>query len=635
MKEVVLKRITLKNYMGAEDVEVDFSKKTEIRGKNRCGKSTLMNAYFDIMTGKLANGAAPNNICPVNADGTEKPVKEIERTILLSVDGEEHEIRKITKRKYRKDVFIGNETVYKLDGDDVKAADINAFLSEIAPAETVSMCSNASVFMSVLKKSTAEARKNIETLSGFDIEKFCKSNEEYHDVYTLMNGKNTEDVLKQLKKKCTAENAELDKLNIEIAYETKRLSEMDKTDIQKIESEKSVILGRIKEANEAKNMLVDAIDRCTFLVSHKEVLREKMSEIKAERQNFLNQQLTEREIAITKKEHEIEKLESAKNEISKCIAETEETVKRLEDRHEEIKSMTFDEKTKCPACGRDYTEKELRDAKDRFEQKRNEQLKLASNTLEDAIPRLAAKRAEYAEFVSIVEKMKESLIEGKNDLEEMRKSASKIHNEKPNTEEYNNLEKELQRAEEEYKKLLEANSLWQMASDRIIESEKELAQKKAEIRAIIRDTEDTENRIEELKESAKKQAQKVADVEQQIDMLSDFSVDKNAALEKMANSKFEFIKIRMSEETLSGDLKETLRINVNGIDYFSGLNHGDRILAEIFLLKGLQDMNGIKLPIWIDDTESLDGSRIPDIGRQMIMIRRTDEEKLNVCRVEV
>ena len=95
--------------MGAENVEVDFSEKTEIRGKNRCGKSTLMNAYFDVMTGKFANGTAPNNICPVDENGEEKPVKEIERAITLEIKGIEHEIRKVTKRKYRKGVFIGNE----------------------------------------------------------------------------------------------------------------------------------------------------------------------------------------------------------------------------------------------------------------------------------------------------------------------------------------------------------------------------------------------------------------------------------------------------------------------------------------------------------------------------------------------
>ena len=162
----------------------------------------------------------------------------------------------------------------------------------------------------------------------------------------------------------------------------------------------------------------------------------------------------------------------------------------------------------------------------------------------------------------------------------------------------------------------------------------ELSQKQSEIDGIVKDREETEKRIFDLKESVKEQAQKAADVERQIDMLQDFSIAKNAALEDMVNSRFEFIKIKMSEETLSGDIKETLKINVNGVDYFNGLNHGDRILAEIFLLKGLQDMNSIRLPIWIDDTESLDENRIPDVSRQLIVIRRTDDETLKVCNGE-
>ena len=177
--------------------------------------------------------------------------------------------------------------------------------------------------------------------------------------------------------------------------------------------------------------------------------------------------------------------------------------------------------------------------------------------------------------------------------------------------------------------------MWREVTDRINILSVELSQKQSEIDGIVKDREETEKRISDLKESVKEQAQKAADIERRIDMLQDFSIAKNAALEDMVNRKCEFIKIKMSEETLNGDIKETLRINVNGVDYFNGLNHGERILEEIFLLKGLQDMNGIKLPIWIDDTESLDENRIPDVSRQLIVIRRTDDEKLNVCKVEV
>ena len=69
---------------------------------------------------------------------------------------------------------------------------------------------------------------------------------------------------------------------------------------------------------------------------------------------------------------------------------------------------------------------------------------------------------------------------------------------------------------------------------------------------------------------------------------------------------------------------ETCKMICNGIDYNSGLNHSDKILCEVDLLNGLQEMNGLNLPIWIDDSESIDKSRIPVLDRQMIVLRVTD-----------
>lgn len=124
------------------------------------------------------------------------------------------------------------------------------------------------------------------------------------------------------------------------------------------------------------------------------------------------------------------------------------------------------------------------------------------------------------------------------------------------TEEYKTLEKRLKEAEEESSKLFESTDLWRQVTERISNYKADLSRKESEIKAIIRDTENTEKRIESLKESVKQQAQKTADVERQIDMLQDFSIAKNVALEDMVNRKFEFIKIKMSEETLSGDIRK-------------------------------------------------------------------------------
>lgn len=64
----------------------------------------------------------------------------------------------------------------------------------------------------------------------------------------------------------------------------------------------------------------------------------------------------------------------------------------------------------------------------------------------------------------------------------------------------------------------------------------------------------------------------------------------------------------------------------DGIGYFDGLNHSDQILCKIDLVTGLQELNGLNLPIWVDDVESVNADRIPDTGRQMILLKVSDNE---------
>ena len=69
-----------------------------------------------------------------------------------------------------------------------------------------------------------------------------------------------------------------------------------------------------------------------------------------------------------------------------------------------------------------------------------------------------------------------------------------------------------------------------------------------------------------------------------------------------------------------------------GTDY-NNLNGGDRKLCEVDLCRGLQEMNGLNLPIWIDESVVVDPDRIPmDMEQQLILISRTDD-KLSVTEM--
>lgn len=69
---------------------------------------------------------------------------------------------------------------------------------------------------------------------------------------------------------------------------------------------------------------------------------------------------------------------------------------------------------------------------------------------------------------------------------------------------------------------------------------------------------------------------------------------------------------------------ETCKMICNGVNYFDGLNYSDKILCDIDLLRGLQALNGLNLPIFVDNSESVNATRLPSAEQQMIVLRVTD-----------
>lgn len=643
MSEVRLKKIVLRNYMNVDYGEWDFFDKTKICGKNAVGKTTLMHAYFDVLTGKLANGNVPSNICPLDSEGKEIPVKEIERTIVLEINEEEHEISKTTKRKYRKDVFIGNETTYKLDGISAKAAEVAKFINQIAPSDTVSMCSNASVFFGTLKKSTADARKHLETLSGFDLLSFCNSNEEYSCAYEMLKGKPVEDVVKVLKKTLKIENNEIDRLNVELDYERRRLDRMDKSNLEKLESEKSALKTQLDGMENLKRNLDEGVDRYTYLLGQANEVKNRMGKIEDEQTASSRKSILALGEQIKLLEQVLDevqkKIYAKKSEIStnkKIIDMNNNLLVDINKKVDEIKSKKVANSEMCPVCGQKIPETMLNEKELLFEQEKEKEISKRRKNIETANWAINEARKIIAEHEDEIERLSAEQKANEDRLNALREQLSNLYSSTTfsETEKYTILKARLKDIEKQADEISNTGELREHVKDEINTLKIDLVHKEEMIKAIIQETENSEQKISELVEQMKVKAQIAADIERNICLLQEFSIAKNKAIEDLVNSKFEFINLKMSEETLDGTIKETLKIQVNGVDYFAGLNHGDRILAEIYLLKGLQDMNGIRLPIWVDDTESLDDWRIPSIERQEILIRRTDDSNLNVRKME-
>ena len=109
---------------------------------------------------------------------------------------------------------------------------------------------------------------------------------------------------------------------------------------------------------------------------------------------------------------------------------------------------------------------------------------------------------------------------------------------------------------------------------------------------------------------------------------------KNEILSESVNQYLEFCKVRLFRPLINGDTEECCEFVYKGEPYNRNMNHGAKLLTEIDICRAFQRKNDVEMPIIIDDTESLDAWRIPEIDTQLIVIRRTDDKELIIKNME-
>lgn len=666
--KVEVKKISLENYKKFPSKSVDLFPRTEISGRNREGKSTLQDAYLDVLTGKMANGTEPTSIRR-KENGVEVPKVDVVRELTLAIDGKEKVIRKITKQKWRKprgqseEVFDGNETSYEIDGFPAKSKDYTEFIQSIAEPSTLLMCSNPKPFLDTLQKSTAESRKVLEKMSGFDIAQFMEENPQYAHVEEITKGHSVEDTLKKLRKELNAQKKKVDAKNTEIAYETNRSVEAE--DTSSLESKKQELNAELSKLEEQERILEDSAkgyDSLSYeirgLKSSRDGLVSKANEWLRARQKFISDTVSELRLKKSEKEssiriigmeldNHIREAKQAKADLDRArqdyprIKEKEWNDSRLK----AIEAETFnDSDAICPTCGQELPEEQIAELKASFEEKKKfrieteltqkknwesakqNQLKGICDIGNSASAKLKKTNEEINKLQSEISAAQDEVAELTKQIEEEQSKFTELPEsvDMTNDEEYLAVTARIAELEEKLKSFDDVPGKKQELRMQISNVMKQISNVDADINIAQAAVTEKEKRVAELNEELKSLGQVQADIEKNIDTVLNFSIQKNKALAEKINPFFQHFQFSFLDYTIEGNPVETCKMICNGIDYNSGLNHSDKILCEVDLLNGLQEMNGLNLPIWIDDSESIDKSRIPVLDRQMIILRVTD-----------
>lgn len=666
--KVEVKKISLENYKKFPSKSVDLFPRTEISGRNREGKSTLQDAYLDVLTGKMANGTEPASIRR-KENGVEVPKVDVIRELTLVVNGKEKVIRKITKQKWRKprgqseEVFDGNETSYEIDGFPAKSKDYIEFIQSIAEPSTLLMCSNPKTFLDILQKSTSEARKKLGEMAGFDVNKFILDNPQYVSLSEITKGNSIENTLKKLRKDLRDQKKRCDEKDTEIKYETNRSVEAE--DTSSLESKKQELNAELSKLEEQERILEDSAkgyDSLSYeirgLKSSRDGLVSKANEWLRARQKFISDTVSELRLKKSEKESSIRIIGMELDNHIREAQQAKADLDRARQDYPRIKEMEWDDSglkaieaetfndsdTICPTCGQELPEEQVSELRASFEEKKkfrieNEltkkqnwesakqnQLKGTCDLGNSAAAKLKKTNEEINKLQSEIGAAQDEVDELTKQIEEEQSKFTELPEsvDMTNDEEYLAVTVRIAELEEKLKSFDDVPGKKQELRMQISNVMKQISNVDADIKIAQAAVTEKEKRVAELNEELKSLGQVQADIEKNIDTVLNFSIQKNKALAEKINPFFHHFQFSFLDYTIEGNPVETCKMICNGIDYNSGLNHSDKILCEVDLLNGLQEMNGLNLPIWIDDSESIDKSRIPVLDRQMIILRVTD-----------
>lgn len=671
-----IRSLHMENFKGIKSLDVNFSNKTNIKGQNAAGKTTIFDAFTWLLFNKNSAGEEKFNVRPLDKDGKRIDNVEIKVVAVLDVDGKEVELSKVQKQNWVKKrgtdtvTLQGNVNSFEIDGYPKSEADFKAYVSGLAQSEDMfKMLTNPQYFSSLKWKDQRDILMRLAT-DVSDVE-LAQTDAKYAPLLgELEKAPSTDDIRAKFSKALSGwkkkqaeipvriDEVEKSKIDVDVAEQelakadlTRRIAECDK----KIENAGST-LGDLR----SKEMQLQ-FDMSGIAQTMNRELYNRRSNIDADLCGCKNE-MDHFKATISLKEKQI-----ADN--AKAIADADAERKKLGEQYNSEKAKAFDETpylfdeskwifdestTVCSLCGQKLPQDKIESLKADFEQKKADAKARATKQLEDA--RKAFDDAKGAKLKGLIDKGNAC----KADIERMTKENAKLQedivalkeqeskalakqndyakqlSEIPAEADYSQNEEYVKLKTEHDKILADIAKLESEGADKVVtdlKAEKtNLQAQLGEVNKVIAQAANNvaiDDRIETLRDEQKEIGQKVADQEQMLYLLEEFIRFKLNKVSESINSHFKTVNFKLFETQLNGGMKDCCECTVNGVPY-STLNSGHRIVAGLDIIRSLSELYGVSVPIFVDNAESLNEFNVPDMDAQLILLSVSADKQLKV-----
>ena len=592
MNKVILKKIKIKNFKGIASYSVSFEDgSNKIEAQNGEGKTTIKNAWEWVLCQNV------DDIIP-NLNNTEITglTTSVEIEILVN------DIKYVLERE-RKDkldgnkVKVSNDNIYKIDGMEIPQKQYQAQIANIIGSNTFDnliLITDKKFFNSDTTKWKWSDRRKL-------LFKMCNVDEQIKDIKEdptfdcireyIDKGYATSDIKSMFRKEKDTLKKEQDKNLILIEQKQKEIDEYLGIDFQEVAS-------KLATAKTKYTKMLNASKK----ENNSEVLKELQS-----KQSDLYNKLSKLQ---AKKAQHINELRSkslaAYNEAMKLKFERETKLSDYKNTKETLDSYKVAQETICPTCKQplpaELIEKEKAN-RERLVEKLNKQLE---TLLKDGTEIADKYNSKLQEYNTLTEQIKSESADGEDilalktqisDLNSTLADTKQSSMNKLSNEELSNLEQTISSLEQEMAKL-----------DYIKKGDKQ---------------------IQVWKDESKEIADKIIAVEQKDYALQEFVKEQTDRISEIVNNKFSNgISWSLYTMNYNGTLEEDCICLYNNKRY-SSLSTGEQNIADIEVIKTLQDYFDVNVTIFSDCDES--NTLEYNASQQIIQLKTKKNEKLKGC----
>ena len=648
--QMILKKLHMENFKGIKSLDVNFSNKTSIKGKNAVGKTTIFDAFIWLLFNKNSAGKEKFNVRPLDKDGHRIDNVEIKVVGVIEVDGKEVELSKLQKQNWVKKrgtntvSLQGNPNSYEIDGYPKSEAEFKSYVSGLAQSEEMfKMLTNPQYFSSLKWKDQRDIlMKLVAEVSDVEL---AQTDAKYAPLIAeLEKAPSTDDIRAKFSKALS----EWKKKQAEIPV---RIDEAEKSKVDVDAAEQELLKADLERKIEAVEDLMEKSDvRIDEMRSEEMHCQFEMSAIAQTMNNELSSK--RREIENHKYDHE-RKLEDVRSSIRKAQDSIESNKKSISEQTlkksdlvkkynaEVVKKFddtkwVFDESTTiCSLCGQRLPEDKIDSLRADFSQRKADAIETFNeehaktlamivddgNSCAEMIKKLTENNKELENTINTLKLHEAEEIDIINGFDEQ---ISKI----PACTDYMQNAEYAKLKDKQDKLLADIAELESKGADKAVEDLKadraKLKSQLDEVNKIIAQAANNvmiDDRIETLRDEQKEIGQKVADQEQMLYLLEEFIRFKLNKVSESINSHFKTVNFKLFEMQLNGGMKDCCECTVNGVGY-SDLNNGHKILAGLDIIRSLSELYGVSCPIFVDNAESLTSNYASDSQLVLLIAKK-------------